>query len=91
MKTSKGLGKFRVIHCVRYNCRAERDYETWIVEEWSKNLVFGLGWREHKGNKYGEQVVIKFTDVNLANEYVERLLSGAPRNTVVKTVVSEIE
>ena len=88
----KGLGKYRIMHCVKYNCRAERDHETWIVEELTKGVP-GLStwWREHKEKTHGEYRTIKFKELKLANEYVERLLSGNPRDTVVKTVVSEIE
>ena len=88
----KGLGKYRVMHCVRYNCRAERDHETWIVEELAKGpLGIGTWWRGHKEPAYDCNDVIRFKDVKLANEYVERLLSGIPRDTVIKTVVSERE
>ena len=88
----KSLGKYRVIHCVRYNSRAERDHETWIVEELYKGYP-GLRtrWIEHQERIYDEKKVIKFIDFSLANEYVERLLSGNPRNTIVKTVVKEFE
>lgn len=88
----KGLGKYRIMHCVRYNSRAERDHETWTVEELTKGLP-GLStwWREHKEKVYEYEQTIKFKDLTLAREYVERLLAGNPRNTVVKTVVSERE
>lgn len=88
----KGLGKYRILHCVRYNSRAERDHETWIVEELSKGLP-GIKpwWSEHKEQTYDYKEAIKFNELKLANEYVERLLSGNPRNTIVRTVVSERE
>lgn len=88
----KGLGKYRIMHCVRYNSRAERDHETWIVEELMKGLP-GLPtwWRAHKEPAYECKDVIRFKDFTLASEYVERLLDGIPRDTVVKTVVSERE
>lgn len=88
----KGLGKYRVMHLVSYNCRAERDHETWIVTELTKG-PFGIGtwWHEHKEPGYDSREVIRFKDLSLANEYVERLLSGIPRGTVIKTVVSERE
>lgn len=88
----KGLGKYRVMHCVTYNCRAERDYETWIVEELT-NGPFGIGtwWREHREPAYDSTEVIRFKGVKPANEYVERLLIGIPRGTVIKTMVSERE
>lgn len=87
----KGLGKYRILHCVRYNSRAERDHETWIVEEWSKSLLFGLEWHVHKEYVYGQKEAIRFEDMKLANEYVERLLNDIPRNTLVNTVVRETE
>lgn len=87
----KGLGKYRILHCVKYNSRAERDHETWIVEEWSKSLLFGLEWRVHKEPYYDDTEVIRFKDIKLANEYVERLLNGNPRDIETKTVVREIE
>jgi len=88
----KGLGKYRVMHCVRYNCRAERDHETWIVEELTKG-PFGLGtwWREHKEPAYDSRQVIRFEGIEPANQYVEKLLCGTPRDTIIKTVVRETE
>lgn len=88
----KGLGKYRILHCVKYNSRAERDHETWIVEELHKGLPgLPIWWRAHKEYTYDCKEAIKFKDLTLASEYVERLLSGNPRNTVIKTVVSERE
>ena len=88
----KGLGKYRVMHCVRYNSRAERDHETWIVEELTKGpLGIGTWWHEHQESGYDYKMATKFKELKLAKEYIERLLNGNPRDKVVKTVVSETE
>ena len=92
------LGEYRVVYNAYYNYRAVHDVEkhadVWIVEEENQVSFFGLKmplkwWREHNEPNYDAQHTIRFKTPEEAFEYVERLLNGNPRNTIIKTVVTE--
>jgi len=93
------LGEYRVVYGAYYNYRAVHDTshcaDIWTVEERCQVTLFGLCklwdyWSEHTEPNYDAQYTIQFKSPEQAFEYVERLLNGNPRNTTIKTVVTEI-
>ncbi len=94
------LGEYRVVYTAYYNYRAIHDVkknaDVWIVEEQCQITLFGICklwefWIEHKESDYDCETAIRFKSPEEAFTYVERLLNGNPRNTIVKTVVTEVD
>lgn len=93
------LGEYRIVYNAYYNYRAvhniKKHPDVWIVEERCRVTFLGLFrlwefWRTHKEPDYDCNSDIRFTSPEEAFAYVERLLNGSPRNTYIKTVVTEI-